>query len=147
MTGPLRAERVILALLAFSACIVGFWAQLAPKSFYDDFPGFGHHWVSVDGPYNEHLVRDVGGLNLALAVVTLAALIYLAPRMVRTAAFAWLVYSVPHFLYHLNHLGAYNGSDKAGNVVSLALTIVMPIVLIFLSATGARAASPAPLPR
>ena len=147
MTSNDRAVRIVLALMAVSALVVGLWAQFAPKSFYDSFPGGGRHWVSVDGPYNEHLVRDVGGLNLALAVLTIAALVWLGPRLVSTAAVAWLVYSVPHFLYHLNHLGAYNGSDKAGNVVSLALTIVMPIVLIFLSATGARAASPAPLPR
>src|SRR5436190_20767172 len=97
-----RAVRIVLALLAISALVVGLWAQFAPRSFYDSFPGGGRHWVSVDGPYNEHLVRDVGGLNLALAVITIAAQVWLGPRLVSTAAVAWLVYSVPHFLYHLN---------------------------------------------
>src|SRR3954452_21157003 len=70
-----RWLRVVLALMVVSSAVVGFWAQLAPRSFYDDFPGGGQHWVSVDGPYNEHLVRDVGGLNLALPVAALVALV------------------------------------------------------------------------
>ena len=37
-----------------------------PAAFYDDFPGLGRMWVAPDGPYNQHLVRDVGELNLAL---------------------------------------------------------------------------------
>ena len=61
-------RRVGLGLLAVSAAIVGFWAEFAPKSFYDDFPGGGHHWVRVDGPYNQHLVRDVGQWNLGSTV-------------------------------------------------------------------------------
>ena len=41
--------------------------ELRAAPFYDDFPGLGRSWVAADGPYNEHLVRDVGALNLALA--------------------------------------------------------------------------------
>lgn len=45
-----------------------------PRSFYDDFPGGGIAWVSVDGPYNEHLIRDIGAWSLGTTVVVLAAL-------------------------------------------------------------------------
>ena len=41
------------------ALVVGVWALVLPRSFYDDFPAAGRHWVSALGPYNEHLVRDV----------------------------------------------------------------------------------------
>ena len=44
---------------------VGLQALFTPRSFYDDFP-LGRGWVAMDGPYNQHLVRDVGSLNLAL---------------------------------------------------------------------------------
>ena len=54
-----------LLVLAVSALTVGLWALLVPRSFYDDFPLPGRAWVSTLGPYNEHLVRDVGALNLA----------------------------------------------------------------------------------
>ena len=67
-----RWIRIALGYLAFVSLEVGIWAQFAPRSFYDDFPGLGRAWVRVDGPFNEHLVRDVGGLNLALAAAVLA---------------------------------------------------------------------------
>ena len=58
-----------LLVLTVLALFVGAWAQLAPASFHTSFP-FGQGWLAADGPYNEHLLRDVGGLNLALALVT-----------------------------------------------------------------------------
>ena len=72
-----------LILLATAGMVVGVWALLAPQSFYDDFPGGGRSWVSVFPPYNEHLVRDVGGLNLALAVLLVFAAIILERRLPR----------------------------------------------------------------
>ena len=63
----------------------GFWAAFAPRSFYADFPGAGRHWISPDGPYNQHLIRDVGELNLALFVVVLAAAVTLSLPLVRAA--------------------------------------------------------------
>jgi hypothetical protein len=122
--------RVVLALLAFSSGVVGLWAAFAPRSFYDDFPGSGHAWVAPDGPYNEHLVRDVGELNLAITLVTLVALVVLSRTLVVTVAGAWLVYSVPHFVYHLRHLDPFSGGDTVSIPVSLALAIVGPLLLL-----------------
>ncbi len=62
-------RRIALVVVAAGTGGVGLWAQAVPRSFYDDFPGMGRMWVAVDGPYNQHLVRDVGGLNLGLAFV------------------------------------------------------------------------------
>ena len=71
-----KLTRVWLTLLGLVGLFVGTWATFFPRSFYDDFPaGSGHAWVAADGPYNEHLVRDVGALNLALAAVAIAALV------------------------------------------------------------------------
>ena len=70
-----RWLRAGIALLAAAFGAVGFWAQLAPQSFYDDFPGGGGTWVSALPPYNEHLVRDVGGLNLALVLLLIPRLV------------------------------------------------------------------------
>src|SRR4051794_22378518 len=65
--------RVLLIVMGAGNAVVGLWASLAPRSFYDDFPGAGRQWVAVDGPYNEHLVRDVAVLELALLAVVVAA--------------------------------------------------------------------------
>src|SRR4051812_49195590 len=105
--------------MAFTGAVIGLWAAFAPRSFYDDFPGGGRHWVAVDGPFNEHLVRDVGTLNLALAVVAGIAAFTVVPLLVRVAASALLVNAVPHLAYHLAHLGPYGTADRLGNVVSL----------------------------
>jgi hypothetical protein len=122
--------RIVLALLAISSAVVGFWAGFAPRSFYDKFPGGGHEWVSPDGPYNEHLVRDVGTLNLALTVVTVFALVLLARSLVLATAIAWLVYGVPHLVYHARHLGPFSGSDTTTIPVSLALAVVGALLLL-----------------
>ena len=68
-------RRVALVVIGAGAGVVGVWAQVFPRSFYDDFPSMGRVWVAVDGPYNEHLVRDVGGLQLALAFSAALALV------------------------------------------------------------------------
>jgi hypothetical protein len=122
--------RIVLALLAFSSAVVGLWATFSPQSFYDEFPGGGRTWVSADGPYNEHLVRDVGELNLALTVVTVFALVVMSRALVLAAAVAWLVYSVPHLVYHARHLAPFSGSDEVSVPASLALAVVGGLLLL-----------------
>jgi hypothetical protein len=123
--------RVVLVVWAAVSVQLGIWAALAPRSFYDDFPGFGREWVRVDGPYNEHLVRDFGALNLALAVVTIAALITLSRPLVIAVAVAWLAWSVPHFVYHLRHLDMFlSTSDKVANVFLLGSLPVLAVVVL-----------------
>jgi hypothetical protein len=131
--------RIGFDVLAVSSAFVGFWAGLAPRSFYDDFPGLGRHWVLLDGPYNEHLVRDVGWLNLALALVALLAAMRLTRALVDAAAGSVLVYGVPHFVYHLTHLDMYKSSDQVLMLTSLALS---PIVAVFLLVAEHRGARP-----
>lgn len=120
-----------MALLALQAAVVGCWALLAPRSFYDDFPGFGRHWVSLDGPYSEHLVRDVGSLFLALLVVTAAAWAMAPARRgpARLVGLAWLAYAVPHLTYHYLHLDVFEPVDQVLNVAVLAATVLLPAQL------------------
>src|SRR3990170_7280069 len=93
--------RAGLLVLAVGSGVVGLWALAAPRSFYDDFPGGGRHWVSALPEYNEHLVRDVGGLNLAVAALLLVAAVVLERRLVQVALVAPLLYAVPHLIFHL----------------------------------------------
>ena len=124
----LRFKRVLLAILAISAADVGGWATVAPHSFYNSFPGGGHHWVSMDGPYNEHLVRDVGGLYLALLVMSIWA--YVRPDLSRLAGASWLIFSLLHFAYHLGHLHMFSTTDKVGMAVSLGGTVLIAAALL-----------------
>ena len=122
--------RIALGYLALVALQIGVWAQFAPRSFYDDFPGLGRAWVSVDGPYNEHLVRDVGGLYLALGVVIVAAMITLARVVVTTASLAVLASGVPHAVYHIAHRDGLATGDLAASLPGLVLVATIPVVLL-----------------
>lgn len=61
--------RTGLMVLTASQAVVGMRALLGPRSFLDGFPATGHAWVALLPPFDEHLVRDVGGLSLAMAVL------------------------------------------------------------------------------
>jgi ABC-type sugar transport system permease subunit len=135
--------RVGLAVLAVQAAMLGVWAGLAPRSFYDDFPGLGRHWVSIDGPYNEHLVRDVGWLNLALTVVTVWAIVTLARSLVLATLVAWLVADLPHLVYHAANLDGLSSSDGTVEIISLALGPAIAAALLVLVARRDDAASTA----
>lgn len=123
--------RIGLAYLAVVSLQIGIWAQFAPGSFYSDFPGLGRSWVSVDGPYNEHLVRDVGGLYLALAVVVIVAAVTLNRTIVRTAALATLVSGVPHFVYHVLNTEGLSAGDIAASLAGLFVFAAVPVALLF----------------
>ncbi|MGO1049097.1 hypothetical protein [Crossiella sp. CA198] len=99
--------RLALVLSALPNAAVGLWALLWPTGFYTDFPGPRTGWVAADGPFNEHLLRDVGGLNLALAITAIGALLMATPAAGRWAGAAILAFNLPHALYHSLHLHAY----------------------------------------
>ena len=132
-----RLMRVGLAVLAITIAPLAFWATIAPRQFYDDFPGGGRNWVAVDGPYNEHLVRDVGGLSVALLIVAAFALVPLSIPLVRATAVAFLVIGVLHVGYHLQHLDLY---DTADQIVSIGALLVAPVVALLLFVVTMRGA-------
>jgi hypothetical protein len=138
-----QTRKVILWALGAQAAVVGFWAALLPGAFYAGFPGLGRNWVRPEGPYSEHLVRDVGTLSAALAVVTAATALTSAPRaMVRAVAAGWLVYAVPHLAYHAAHRRNLPVVDQWISLVLLALQVLLPILLLL--PMSQRVADPSP---
>jgi hypothetical protein len=119
--------RPLLWILGISGLVVGVQALFAPRYFYDEFP-FGRGWVAMDPPFNEHLVRDVGAFNLALAVITFVAIAMRSPLAARLAALAWLVFSVPHGIFHATHLH----DMPVGDAIGLLLGTVGPAFLALL---------------
>jgi len=126
---------VFLLVLALTDVFLGVYAAVFPRGFYDDFPS-GRGWVAADGPYNEHLVRDFGALNLALALVAIIALAVGGRWLLTAAAGSSLVFGVPHFVYHLGHLDPYDGFDKVANIVTLGFGVVLAAAVV-LSVTAA----------
>jgi hypothetical protein len=138
----IRAKQWYIGILAVSAAFVGVWAAAFPVSFYTDFPLPDRHWVSSLGPYNEHLVRDVGGLYLALLVLSVWVWRRPSPSSLRMAGGAWLVFSAEHFLWHALHLDGLPVVDKVGNMVALGGTLLLSVLLVLPERPALGAASP-----
>lgn len=123
--------RVILIALGGIQFMNGIWATLAPTSFYEDFPlGIGG-WVSALPAYNEHLMRDVGGLFLATGFVLLVAALRLERRLVQIALVSYLLFAIPHAIFHYFNLEPYGTADAVGNAVAIAATVVLPLWLLW----------------
>jgi hypothetical protein len=125
MTAVKRAALVISAALGL---FVGGWAYFAPRGFYDAFPGVLGHWIDLDGPFNEHLVRDVGGVYLALAAASVVGLA-LRSAWVPLGA-AWAVFGALHLAYHATHLDGFSAADAVGAIVSLGVSLALGVVLL-----------------
>jgi alkylhydroperoxidase family enzyme len=128
--------RVALGATGVVNMAVGAWAELAPHGWYSTFPGLGHHWVSAVGPYDEHLVRDVGAALLALGLLMLWTA--LAPRagLLRPAMVSTLVFAVPHLAYHVTAWEHMGTGDNIVNVAVLLLVVVVPAALLWTTRSG-----------
>lgn len=125
-----RIHTAALALTAAIAFFVGGWASFAPASFYDSFPGVLGQWVSTDGPYNEHLVRDVGAFYLALGAASVAGFAWRSPAVVRVLGLAWTVFGALHLWYHATHLDHLETDAAIGTAVSLSLSLGLGVLLL-----------------
>lgn len=122
---PLRVGIWFLALVDLG---IGSVALLTPRAFYDRVPG-----VSLASPYSEHLMRDVGAMSLALAVVTFVAAITMQQLMVRTALAAYLVFAVPHLLFHVTHHQHYPTTTTIIETTGLVVLVLLPVALLALA--------------
>ncbi|MGP4017570.1 hypothetical protein [Saccharopolyspora sp. 5N708] len=94
-------RRICLILLILYGIYTRLWGYFAPTSWYARFPGFGLNWLPPFGPYNEHFVKDVNAMYLALVTLTLATLLWMARQsMVHLTGAVWLTFNVLHLIYH-----------------------------------------------
>ena len=134
--------RIVLYVLGGIQLLNGIWITLSPTSFYDDFP-LGRGWVEALPSYNEHLMRDVGGLFMATGLVLVVAGLWLERRVVMLALGSYLLFAIPHTIYHLVNLEPYGTGDAIGNVIALGATVVLPVyLLVLLAREGAATPSP-----
>jgi nucleoside-diphosphate-sugar epimerase len=125
--------RLLLSILGISGLAVGVQALFAPQYFYEEFP-FGRGWVAMEPSFNEHLVRDVGAFNLALAAITFVAIAMRSPLAARLSALAWLVFSIPHGMFHVAHLHHMAAGDTIGLVLGTAGPALLALLVLVLPA-------------
>jgi hypothetical protein len=128
----LFVARILLGVLTVIGAAIGGWADTAPATFYRTFPGFGRHWLPPLGPYNEHLVTDFGALNLGLAAAALVAAITLTRSATAAACAAWLVYSIPHLIFHALHGKPFAVEDDVAVLATLITAGVAAAVALWL---------------
>jgi hypothetical protein len=133
--------RVLLVLFGLVEAVVGIWPLVSPTDFYQDFPGFRTGWVAMDGPFNEHLLRDFGGLNLTLAALLVGAAVIGTTAVARLGGVAGLLFGLPHFLYHLGHVSHFEQIDQVLIIATTGLGVVVPLAV--LAIPGRRVSTPA----
>jgi hypothetical protein len=132
LTSP--ALRAGLWFLTFVELAVGLVATLAPRAFYDYVP-----WVDLMPPYSEHLMRDYGAMNLSLALVFVVAVTTMDRRAVRVALGGYLLFAIPHLIFHVTHLAHFTTAAAVGQTTTLVIAL-LPAALLML--TGRRSNSP-----
>ncbi|WP_046300736.1 hypothetical protein [Mycobacterium sp. P7213] len=134
----LTAHRLCLIVLTIFGLSLGLWAYFAPLHWYTTFPGMGMTWLPVLGPYNEHLVKDVGGMFSGLGVLSALAVYYLRNRaVVVITGVSWSTFNLLHLIYHLGMLHMYGPRDAVLNAVGLSLLLVVSLALLIPTRTSA----------
>jgi hypothetical protein len=136
--------RIGLVYLAITIGWLAVWILIAPRGFYDSFPGGSVHWVSALPPYNEHLERDFGAAALGLALLAALGAYWMERRVVQAAGVCLAAAGIPHLVYHLTTTGRYSTGDNVASLLGLALDVVLPLGILYLASDGAQ--SPAPRP-
>jgi hypothetical protein len=125
-----RESRVGLVVLALPQLAIGVWALVSPHGWFDNFPGGGKHWLPLYGGFDEHLVIDVGSAFLALGVLLVAAAVWFDRRLAIVASVAYLVYQLPHAIYHFGADDVLSSGDQVANTVGLALALFLALGIL-----------------
>lgn len=133
--GWLRGGLLLVAVTTLSGSL---WALPFPRSFYEGFPFPGWGWISTLGPYNEHLVRDYGAMNLALGVLLVSAAISLERRLSQVVLLTYLAFATPHFVFHATQTHHFSLFHNAVQLGSLGFIVLLSMVLLALTRTTDR---------
>jgi hypothetical protein len=123
-----------LIFLAVGEVVLGGFAYLGPRNFYNDIPT-----VAMDPPFSQHFVSDIGAFFVAQGVMMAAAAIIMEHRLVRAALASYLTFAVLHLAFHASHLAGMPRADAIGLVIALSLDVVVPAAMLI----AARPAEPA----
>jgi hypothetical protein len=133
MTSAGRATRRLLVVLAAITFLTGAYALAAPHSFYRHVIG-----VHLLGPYNEHLMSDVGGFYLGFSVIFAWAARTLARELVRASCAGFALTQSAHFIYHALNLEPFAFEQGTTQTVALGVVLALPLVALYLARASDR---------
>lgn len=122
--------RLALATLAIPQLLIGVWAVVAPRNWFDLFPGIDPRLVAAQPPFNEHLATDAGTGFLATGLALLVAARWGHRAAIQIALLAYVTFGAPHLLYHAaNPAAVLSGGEDLLNVALLAAGPVVATLL------------------
>ena len=116
--------------VGISTLLQGAWAFGWPMAFYDDFPVPEAAWVSTLGPFNEHLARDFGSALSGLGVIAILAGLSHSRAAVRATMTGFVLFGVPHLIYHLSTFGEFSVASATTQIAALVLFVAVPALLL-----------------
>jgi hypothetical protein len=125
--------RAGLVYLIVTLGLTGAWSLFFPAHFWDNYPGFGLEFVEPLPAYNEHLLNDVGSLYLGFAVLFAFALVRPSVLLVRASMAAFLVFGVPHFVFHASHLAPFDAPEVITQLILIGSFVVVPAAFLVLT--------------
>jgi hypothetical protein len=125
-----RVRRIGFAGLGALSLGWGIWAYVAPRAFFDAFPGFGRHWTAGYPPYNGHLVTDLGATFATLGILLLLAALFDDRRISAVVVAGVTVFAVLHLGFHAVHRGGLGTADYLASLAALAAGAVVPAALL-----------------
>jgi hypothetical protein len=120
--------RLGLLLLGLPQLAIGLYALFWSRDFFRDFP-FGRSWAEL-GPYNEHLVTDVGALFCAMGVIALFGAARPDRGLSQAIAVGWIVFTVPHLIFHWSHRGGLETIDAVAQVTVFVLHLLIALYVL-----------------
>jgi hypothetical protein len=81
-------------------------------------------------------MRDFGGATLGLALVLVAAGVWVERRIVVVALLAYLAFSAPHLVFHVGHLHGATPAEAVVLVGLLGASVVGPLALLAVALLG-----------
>lgn len=105
-------------------------AAVAPRWFFDHFPGLGQKWTAAYPPYNEHLMTDVGVAAIVLGAMLIAAALIGDRKVNAVVLSAVALYEALHLAFHLTHHGVMASGSEALSRLSIAVGVLFPLALL-----------------
>lgn len=124
-------KRVALIVLSVPNLMAGMWGLVAPRDWFDNFPGWAPRLVAALPPYNEHLATDAAAGLFASGVLAAVAAWWLRRDVILVAMVGYLAFAAPHALFHVvNPAETMTASEDVMNAASLVVAVVLAIVLL-----------------
>ncbi|HVR34007.1 MAG TPA: hypothetical protein VMS74_15025 [Acidimicrobiia bacterium] len=135
LSGALRRWTMVLG---WGALIQGGWAYFWPRSFYEDFPVDGAAWVSTLGPFNDHLIQDVGAALIGMGAAALVAAVRGDVSAIRAVASGFVLFGVAHLGFHLGELDHFSPAAATTQVATLVALVLLPAALVSMTGRWSR---------